>query len=98
MIGLVLAAVLTQAMPDGGTFDPAWRETRDAGVVVCMTEATAIQVARGYVSMETTQAAEEKALLQSDPMTLKVILWTIAGVLAGGATAGAAICGTGHCK
>ncbi len=89
--------LLALAAPDGG-YDSPWIEARDAGRVVCMTEATAVQVAGSTAGLVVVQRDEEAALLKTDPAPLTVVLWTIAGALSGAAIGVGVTCATGHCR
>ncbi len=93
MSHLLVALLLTAA--DGGFEPKVWNLE---GGVVCMDEPTAVYNARRIVTAETEAAKDKAALEKSDPSPVKVALWTLAGLLVGGAVAGGAICATGHCK
>jgi len=96
----VIAALLALALsaPDAGT-DAPWKEERDGGTIVCMSEPFAVALARGGVATEVTQKKEEAALLKSDPEPLKVVLFTAGGFVVGASVAAAVVCAVvkDHC-
>lgn len=57
-----------------------------------------MRLAQAARATEVTEKKEEAALVKTDPAPVKLVLWTIAGVLSGAAMATIAICGTGHCR
>lgn len=99
MIGAVLLLALAQTPDAGVPYDAPWKEVRDGGVIVCMTEATSVLVAKGGLGTEVTQKDEEKSLLKTDPAPLTVALWTAGGFTVGVGLTAAIVCALvpGHC-
>lgn len=79
--------------------DAPWKETRDGGTVVCMTEAVAVDMAKGGTSAVVEGTADKAALISTDPSIVKVVIFTVLGVVVGGAIGAGTVCAvTGGCR
>ena len=111
MIALALLASLAVGqVPDAGASDApfatldkplAWMVpggSPDGGTAVCMDSDTAIDNARELVGYRAQAHADDAALKQNDPATLRIILVAVGAVLVGGALTFGVLDATGHVK
>lgn len=111
MIAALLLAVLAQA-PDAGRpgendapvlIDLAGHQLPlDGGVLppgtACLTYDKAASLRDDLADKNARADSAEATLKKGDPQVLKIVLFTAAGFLAGGAVTAGVVCGTGHCR